>query len=117
MKLLAGKNVPGCPYSLLPYYLVRDEIFPLKSWLMKPFPGKFNKEQHFHNNRHSRRRRVIENSFGIFRARYRLFSKQIKANVENVENYVCAVIYLHNYLRLMENPTYTSEGCVNDRSS
>ena len=26
--------------TILPYVLVSDEIFPLKTWLMKPYPGK-----------------------------------------------------------------------------
>lgn len=34
----------GCPHSPHPYYLVGDEIFPLKSRLIKPFPGKLTKK-------------------------------------------------------------------------
>ena len=41
----------------------------------------------------------------------------MKANVENVEYYVWAVICLHNYLRLTENATYTLAGFVDSRSS
>ena len=38
MKLPAGRQVPGCTYNPLPYYLVGDEIFSLKNWLMKNNP-------------------------------------------------------------------------------
>ena len=83
MKLPARKHVPGCPCSPLPYYLVGDEIFLRKSWLMKPFRGKLTEEQSVYNYRHSRPRHVIENSFVILRVRWRIISKLIKANVEN----------------------------------
>ena len=28
----------------LPYYLLGDEIFPLKTWLMRPYPGSLSEE-------------------------------------------------------------------------
>ena len=56
-----------------------------------------------YNYRHSRARRVIENAFGILRARWRIFSQPIKASVQNTEKYVMACLCLHNYLRQTEN--------------
>jgi len=117
MRLPKARNVPGCPYEPLPYYLVGDEIFPLKTWLMKPFPGKLTEEQSIYNYRQSRARRVIENTFGILRARWRLFSRPIRATVENVERYVWAAVCLHNYLRLTENASYTPAGFVDSVNS
>ena len=38
MKLPAERQVPRCTYNPLPYYLVGDEIFSLKNWLMKNNP-------------------------------------------------------------------------------
>ena len=50
----------------LPYFLLGDEIFPLKKWLMRPYTGKSASEQEkIYNYRHSRARRCIENAFGI----------------------------------------------------
>ena len=50
----------------LPYFLLGDEIFPLKDWLMRLFPGAgANEEEKIYNYRHSRARRCIENAFGI----------------------------------------------------
>ena len=54
-------HVPGCPCNPLLYYLVGDEMFSHKSWLMKPFFGKLTEEQPVYNYRHSRPRHVIEN--------------------------------------------------------
>ena len=94
----------------IPYFLVGDEIFPLKQWLMRPYPGKLSEPERIYNYRQSRARRVIENAFGILRARWRIFSRPIKASVENTERYVMASLCLHNYLRQTENSLYTPRG-------
>lgn len=35
----------GCSLPLVPYFLVGDEIFVLKPWLLPPYPGKNIKEE------------------------------------------------------------------------
>ena len=35
----------SCDFDPLPYFFVSDEIFPLKTWLMRLYPGKLDKEQ------------------------------------------------------------------------
>ena len=48
---------------ILPYVLVSDEIFSLKPWLMKPYPGKgLPESKDIFNYRLSRCRRIIENT-------------------------------------------------------
>ena len=54
-----------CDFDPLPYFLVGDEIFPMKTWLMRPHPGKLTKKQRIFDHRLSRTRRNIENPFGI----------------------------------------------------
>ena len=82
----------------LPYFLLGDEIFPLKKWLMRPYPGKnTTEEERTYNYRHSKSRRCIENAFGILSAHWRIFQKPIRATVENVEKYTLACLVLHNY--------------------
>ena len=57
-----------------PYFLLVDDIFPLKPWLMRLFPGKNAiEEERVYNYQHSRARRCIENAFGILSAQWRLF--------------------------------------------
>eukprot|EP00794_Sanderia_malayensis_P007639 gene7639-8480_t len=89
---------------------VGDEIFPLKQWLMRPFPGSLSEKQRIFNYRLSRARRTIENTFGILVARWRIFRGPIRASRKNVEAYVLETICLHNYLRQTDNAVYCPTG-------
>ena len=96
----------ACGFDPLPYFLVGDEIFPLKTWLMRPYPGTLDKDQRIFNYRLSRARRTIENAFGILCAGWRIFYTAIRAKVENFENFVLPCLALHNYFRLTGNASY-----------
>ena len=106
----------------VPFYLVEDEIFPLiKDWLMRPYPGikkgTLDESKHVFNYRLSRARRVIENSFGILVARWRIFRGFIRAAVHNVERYLLAALFLHNYSRQTDNAAYFPLGFVDSEDS
>lgn len=91
-KLLPGTNI------LHPYTIVADEAFPLKTYIMRPYPGKNLSVQHrIFNYRLCRARRVIENAFGILVNRWRLLRTTIVANEENVDAFVKAAVVLHNF--------------------
>lgn len=64
------------------------------------------------NYRLSRARRIIENSFGILAARWRIFRRPIIASPERIEVYTKAAIALHNYLRTTESSVYCPPGFV-----
>ena len=56
----------GCEFSLLPYFLLGDDMFFFKKWLFKPFLGKnLTEEEKVGNSRLPRCRRAIENTFAI----------------------------------------------------
>ena len=60
----------------------------------------------------SRARRVIENSFGILDARWRIFRRPILADPDNAIAFTIAAITLHNYLRTHESSVYCPPGFV-----
>ena len=86
------ESVEGCDFDLLSYFFVGDEMFPLKTWLMRPYPGKLAEQERVFNYRLSRARRVIENCSGILTARWRIFSTPIEASVVNSETYTLLYI-------------------------
>lgn len=99
--------------QMFPYTFIGDEIFPLRTWLMKPYPGKnLSHEQRAFNYRLSRSRRTIENAFGIMTSRWRIFGGPIRANVETVDIIVKATMCLHNYLPYTDTDNYSSDGTI-----
>lgn len=71
---------------------------------MRPFPGKLlSVEKKIFNYRLCRGRRIIENSFGILVARWRILKQTINLFPDNVEKIVLATIALHNFI--MRNDT------------
>ncbi|XP_030767516.1 protein ALP1-like [Sitophilus oryzae] len=119
MHVPKNSNLPFSNVQM-PYFFVADEAFPLKKVIVRPYPGKnLSRIQRIFNYRLSRARQLIENTFGIFAARWRILKTNINAKVENVDNIVKAVVVLHNYCQteLSHNycpPNYVdTEGMTN----
>ena len=55
-----------CDFDPLPYFLVGDEIFSLKIWLMRPYRGTLDKEQRIFNYRLSRARKPSKMPWAFF---------------------------------------------------
>ena len=55
---------------------------------------------------------MIENSFGILAARWRLFRRPIIASPQRVRLYVQAAVALHNFLRTTESGVYCPPGFI-----
>ena len=84
----------------MPFFLVGDDAFPLRSWMMKPYSrrGMDHKERIF-NYRLSRARRVVENAFGILAHRWRCLLTTLMLVPDNATQVVKATLALHNLLR------------------
>ncbi|KAA0183248.1 hypothetical protein HAZT_HAZT010340 [Hyalella azteca] len=92
------------------YFLVGDEAFPLKTWLMKPLPSRnLTVEQRIYNYRLSRARRVVENAFGILAHRFRCLLTTLQQSPKKVEALVLACCLLHNLMRT-RYPMLIAEG-------
>lgn len=83
----------------LPHVILGDEAFPLKPYLIRPYPRReLNHAHKIFNYRLSRARRLIENVFGIMAATWRIFGNKIAIQPDKVETITLATCVLHNYL-------------------
>ena len=87
------------------YFILEDDAFPLKPWLMKPYSrrGMYLNQRVF-NYRLSRGRRVVENAFGILTSGFHIFQRLMQQEPPVVVRVVMACLVLHNLLR-MRYPT------------
>ena len=92
-------------FGPLPYTIVADEAFPLAYHIMRPYPGKSSdrKERAF-NYRQSRARRIVEYTFGILAARWRIYHSKIAIAPEKVKSVVKASVVLHNFIQNASTP-------------
>ena len=93
-KALPQREVP------VPFVVVGDEAFPLKPYLMKPYPrNQLDNEKRIFNYRLSRARRCVENAFGVLANRLRVFRQPIALEPAKVVCITKAACVVHNYLR------------------
>ena len=103
---LPGTNIP------VPHVFLADDAFPLKPYLMKPYPFRNQtEEQRIFSYRLSRARRTVENAFGILANRFRVFLAPINLHPTKVEKIVLASVAVHNFL-LKENSSEYSDSSV-----
>ncbi|XP_047205677.1 protein ALP1-like [Girardinichthys multiradiatus] len=93
-------TLPGAPHlGEIPFVMVGDAAFPLKTYLMRPYPGKnLPQTKRIFNYRLSRVRMVVENAFGILSARWRILLRRINLQPQRVDTLVVAACILHNFL-------------------
>lgn len=79
--------------------LVTDDAFSLTLHSMKPYSKEnLTDVEKIFNYRLSRARRVVENLFGIFVAKFRLFRNSLKGDFETSKMAIMAAACLHNLL-------------------
>ena len=85
--------------TVFQYVFVADDAFPMRVNLIKPYSNKcLNLKEIIANYRICRARRIIENTFGILAARFRVFRRQIISKEETNESITKACVALHNYI-------------------
>lgn len=89
---LPGTNIK------VPHVLLGDEAYPLKTYLMRPFPvSKLGPSEIIFNERLSRARQV-ECAFGIMSSKWRLLQKSIEVNPESADKLIKCICLLHNII-------------------
>lgn len=96
----------------LPFYFVGDAAFPLKTHLMRPYPGKrLPLDREKFNKQLSVARVRIENTFGVMTAKWSVLTNALGCFPENAEKIVKAVVVLHNFVKMNDGsycpPVYT----------
>ena len=97
----------------VPFVIVGDEAFPLKEYLVKPYPNrKLDQDKKKNYYRLSRARRIVENVFGILASRFGIFQRALSFDPDKVTTFVLASCALHNLLRskTSSRKIYTPEG-------
>lgn len=93
------KELPGTAIKV-PHVLIGDAAYPLKTYLMRPFPSRnLTPIQENFNRRLSTARKCIECAFGILRAKWRILGKDIELAPEKAANIVKCACILHNIVR------------------
>ncbi|XP_072248004.1 uncharacterized protein [Leuresthes tenuis] len=93
-------SLPGAAHlGDVPHVMVGDAAFPLKPYLMRPYPSlNLTRQKRIFNNRLSRARMVVEDAFGILSSRWRVLHRRINLHPQNVDTLVLAACILHNFL-------------------
>ena len=91
-KPLQGTNVS------VPHVLLGDQGYPLKEYLMRPYPTANNNdhEKEILNYRLSRVRRSIECAFGILVSKWRCLKTELQLDPSHIDTVVKCVCLLHN---------------------
>lgn len=98
--------------QIVPFVFIGDEAFPLRTYLLRPFPRRRLQNiepASYYNYRLSRARMSVECAFGICSAKFRILLKSIETNVENAVHIVKAICILHNTIIDMEKDLFLND--------
>ena len=98
LNIPAPKPLPG-RQTVIPYFMVADEAFLLKDYIMRPYPCRRLKNlNRIFNYRMSRARINVECAFDILSSRFQILNKTLNFKPHKVELFVSvSIIY---YLKI-----------------
>lgn len=96
--------LPGATH-LVPFVMVSDEAFPLKTNLLRPYPRRgLDAQKRRFNQRLSRARRFVECTFGIMSSKWRIFHTAIQLDELTVNHVIKVACVIHNIVRDYDSP-------------
>ncbi|XP_064479250.1 uncharacterized protein LOC135392472 [Ornithodoros turicata] len=97
---IPSASVPRGSDTTVPYAIVADEGFGLKTYMQRPFSAReLNVERRIYNCRLSRARRVVENAFGVLASGWQVYRSLMRVLAETAKDIVKATVVLHNVLQ------------------
>nr|CAI5829782.1 unnamed protein product [Callosobruchus analis] len=93
-------QIPGSTMTL-PYVILGDQGYPLKKYLLRPYPtgtAERPRETEIYNYRLSRARRTVECAFGILVSKWRCLKTELQVEPHHVDKLVLTACLLHNIL-------------------
>ncbi|XP_064111461.1 uncharacterized protein LOC135218952 [Macrobrachium nipponense] len=86
------RNLPNDDEPI-PFHIVADDAFTLKSWMMKPYSHQSqDPTRRLYSYRFSRARRVVENVFSLLQMRWRVFGTTMQQDVQVCKITLCAYV-------------------------
>ena len=119
LNILPDSCLPGTNIEA-PFVIVGDEAFPLKTYLMRPYPGRQSSGNDFMtycNNRLSRARRLSENAFGTLAQKFIIILRTIKSPPENVDCITSAACVLQNFITQRNDKSANQTNTITDETS
>lgn len=110
-------NIPNNQYlpnanEKLPLVIIGDEAFPLKKYLLRPYPGSQmyeDQKKKIFNDRVSRARKVVEDTFGQLTAKFRIYCRRLNALPRNADIIEMTTCILHDFIKTDATEVYSKE--------
>lgn len=98
--------------------ILGDPAYPLRPWLLTPFPaGALTAAQQRFNYRLSKARVIIERAFGKLKSRWRCLLKQLEESTNRVPQTIITCCILHNICIRMDDQLDEDDDSDNDDDS